>query len=187
MKKNILAVLVAATTVLSAQAFAAGNTAQLVIHGTVSNSDESCNVTPGAGAISGGTVVLDNVKATVLEAAAANVPVLASAKDITYKIEDCKKGGNAYTGNLTVNVAGNYVSGQPQILTNEAANPAAKTGIALINGDSTRVKFDGTEAKTVAYKAGSPTILSYKAAYVKTASGVTAGDVKGVATFTITY
>lgn len=185
MKKNILAVIVAATAVLSAQAFA-GNTAQLVIHGTVGDSDESCNVTPG-GAITGGTVILDDIKASVLEAMAVNTPAQAYAKNISYKVEDCKKGGTDFTGNLSVNVTGNYIAGTPDILSNEAANPAANAAIALLQSDSTRVKFDGTGAQTVAYTAGTPSVLNYKAAYVKTAAGVTAGDVKGVATFTITY
>lgn len=187
MKKNILAVIVAATSVLGAQAFAAGNTAQLVIHGTVSDSNESCNVTPATGAITGGTVILDPIKTSELEKVAVNTPAMVSAKDITYKVEDCKKAGADYTGNLQVSVAGNYVAGTPDILSNEAATPAANTGIALLNTDSSRVKFDGTGAATVAYTAGTPTMLRYKAAYVKTANGVTAGDVKGVATFTISY
>lgn len=184
MKKNIIAVLVAATAVLSAQAFAS-NTAQLVIHGTVSDSDESCNVTP-FGAITGGTVILDDIKASVLNTMAINTPSTASAKDVTYKVADCKKDGKDFTGNLNVNVSGDYVSGMADVLSNQAANPAGNTGIALINNDSTRVKFDGSTVKTIAYT-GAPALLTYKAAYVKTAETVTAGDVKGVATFTITY
>ncbi|MGP3367449.1 hypothetical protein [Klebsiella quasipneumoniae] len=39
----------------------------------------------------------------------------------------------------------------------------------------------------IAYTAGTPSFMRYKAAYVKTANGVTDGAVKGVATFTITY
>ena len=187
MKKNLLAVLVAASAVLSVQAIAAGNTAQLVIHGTVVDSNESCNITPGAGAITGGTVILDDIKASVLEAAAINTPVMASAKDITYKVEDCMKGGTAFTGDLKVTISGNYMAGKPDILNNEAAKPAQNAALAMLHKDSSRVKFDGTDVKTIAYKAGTPTILSYKAAYVKTADGVTVGDVKGVTTFTVTY
>lgn len=186
MKKSILAVVVAATAVLGGQAMAAGNTAQLVIHGTVSDSDESCNVTPG-GAITGGTVILDDIKTSSLEALAVNTPAMASAKDIIYKVEDCKKAGADFSGNLNVNVSGNYIAGTPDILSNEAAKPATNAAIALINSDSSRVKFDGTGAKTVAYTANTPVLLKYKAAYVKTAANVTPGDVKGVATFTITY
>ncbi len=186
MKKNILAVIVAAASVLSVQAFAAGNNAQLVINGTVTDTDESCNVTPG-GAITGGTVVLDDIKASALEALAINTPAMASAKNITYKVEDCKKAGDDFTGDLSVNVTGNYISGTPDVLSNEAASPATNAAIAMIHSDSTRVKFDGTGSKTVSYTAGTPTMLNYKAAYVKTAEGVTPGDVKGVATFTITY
>ncbi|URN99639.1 fimbrial protein [Leclercia adecarboxylata] len=186
MKKNIIAVMVAAAAVMSAQAFAAGNTAQIVIHGNVTDTDNSCNITP-YGSITGGTVVLDDIKVSTLEGLAINTPSMASAKDITYKITDCKKAGADFAGNLNVNVSGDYISGTPDILTNQAANPAKNTGLALINSDSTRVKFDGTSPKTIAYTSTTPTLLSYKAAYVKTAAGVTAGEVKGVATFTITY
>lgn len=186
MKKNIVAVMVAAAAVLSAQAFAAGNTAQIVIHGTVTDTDNSCNITP-YGSITGGTVVLDDIKVSALEALAINTPAMASAKDITYKITDCKKEGKDFDGNLSINVTGDYVSGTPDILTNQAANPAKNAGLALINSDSTRVKFDGTTAKTVSYTKDAPALVTYKAAYVKTAAGVEAGEVKGVATFTITY
>jgi len=186
MKKTIVAVMVAASAVLSAQAFAAGNTAQIVIHGTVTDTDNSCNITP-YGSITGGTVVLDDIKVSALEALAVNTPSMASAKDITYKITDCKKAGADFAGNLNVNVSGDYISGTPDILSNQAAKPATNAGLALINSDSTRVKFDGSASKTIAYTKDTPTLLSYKAAYVKTAAGVTAGDVKGVATFTITY
>ncbi|MEB6379562.1 type 1 fimbrial protein [Leclercia adecarboxylata] len=186
MKKNIIAVMVAAAAVLSAQAFAAGNTAQIVIHGTVTDTDESCNITP-YGSITGGTVVLDDIKVSALEALDVNTPSLASAKDITYKVTDCKKDGKDFAGNLSVNVSGEYISGTPDILSNQAANPAKNAGLALINSDSTRVQFDGSKPKTVAYASDTPTLLTYKAAYVKTAAGVEAGEVKGVATFTITY
>lgn len=186
MKKNIIAVMVAAAAVLSAQAFAAGNTAQIVIHGTVTDTDESCNITP-YGSITGGTVVLDDIKVSALEALAVNTPAMASAKDITYKITDCKKAGADFAGNLNVNVSGDYISGTPDILSNQAAKPAKNAALALINSDSTRVKFDGSAPTTIAYTKNAPTLLSYKAAYVKTAAGVEAGDVKGVATFTITY
>lgn len=186
MKKNIVAVMVAAAAVLSAQAFAAGNTAQIVIHGTVTDTDNSCNITP-SGSITGGTVVLDDIKVSALEALAVNTPSMASAKDITYNITDCKKAGEGFTGSLSVNVSGDYISGTPDILTNQAANPAKNAGLALINSDSTRVKFDGSAPKTISYTKDTPATLSYKAAYVKTAAGVEAGDVKGVATFTITY
>ncbi|MGM1330187.1 fimbrial protein, partial [Klebsiella michiganensis] len=55
MKKTILAVMVAASAVLSAQAFAAGNSSNLTILGNVTDTGESCNVTPSA-MISGGSL-----------------------------------------------------------------------------------------------------------------------------------
>ena len=161
MKKTIVAVMVAASAVLSAQAFAAGNSSQLTILGNVTDTGESCNVTPAA-LIQGGSLTLDDVKASILEGQGINTPYMALAKDIEYKIEDCQKGYSAYTGNLNVTVTGDYISGS-------------------------RVSFTGTTAKTIAYTAGTPSYMRYKAAYVKTANGVTDGAVKGVATFTISY
>lgn len=184
MKKNIIAVMVAAAAVLSTQAFA-DNTAQLVIHGTVTDSDESCNISP-YGAVTGGTVILDDIKLSELNKLAINTPASASAKDVTYKIADCKQGGKDFTGDLNVKVTGSYVAAYADILNNEAASPAGNTGIALLNADSTRVKFDGSTTTKITYNATN-TLLTYKAAYVKTAATATAGDVKGVATFTITY
>lgn len=91
MKKTIVAVMVAASAVLSAQAFAAGNSSSLTILGNVTDTGESCNVTPSA-MISGGSLTLDDVKASVLDAMAVNTPYMSTAKDIEYKIEDCQKG-----------------------------------------------------------------------------------------------
>ena len=146
MKKTIVAVMVAASAVLSAQAFAAGNSSSLTILGNVTDTGESCNVTPSA-MISGGSLTLDDVKASVLD----------------------------------------YISGQDNVLTNTAASPATNAAVTVVNTDGTRVSFTGTTPQVVAYTAGTPSYLRYKAAYVKTANGVTDGAVKGVATFTISY
>ncbi|AYZ17478.1 fimbrial protein [Klebsiella pasteurii] len=186
MKKTIVAVMVAASAVLSAQAFAAGNSSQLTILGNVTDTGESCNVTPSA-QIQGGSLTLDDVKASTLEGQAVNSPYMSLAKDIEYKIEDCQKGATDYTGNLNVTVTGDYISGQDNVLTNTAVNPATNAAVTVVNTDGSRVSFTGTTPKVVAYTAGTPSYLRYKAAYVKTAAGVTDGAVKGVATFTITY
>ncbi|WJD75171.1 type 1 fimbrial protein [Klebsiella michiganensis] len=186
MKKTIVAVMVAASAVLSAQAFAAGNSSSLTILGNVTDTGESCNVTPSA-VISGGSLTLDDVKASVLEALAVNAPYMSTAKDIEYKIEDCQKGAKDFSGNINVTVTGDYISGQNNVLTNTAANPATNAAVTVVNTDGTRVSFTGTTPKVIAYTAGTPSYLRYKAAYVKTANGVTDGAVKGVATFTISY
>lgn len=188
MKKTILAVMVVASAVLSAQAFAAGNSSQLTILGNVTDTGESCNVTPSA-LIQGGSLTLDDVKASVLDALTINDPYMATAKDIEYKIEDCQKGATAYNGNININVTGDYITGQDNVLTNTAVNPAANAAVTVVNTDGSRVSFTGTAAtaKTVSYAAGTPSYMRYKAAYVKTAAGVTEGAVKGVATFTISY
>lgn len=128
MKKTIVAVMVAASAVLSAQAFAAGNSSQLTILGNVTDTGESCNVTPAA-QIQGGALTLDDIKASVLDGQAVNSPYMALAKDIEYKIEDCQKGATDYTGNLNVTVTGDYISGQDNILTNTAVNPATNAGL----------------------------------------------------------
>ena len=186
MKKTILAVMVAASAVLSALAFAAGNSSNLTILGNVTDTGESCNVTPSA-MISGGSLTLDDVKASVLEALAVNAPYMSTAKDIEYKIEDCQKGAKDFSGNINVTVTGDYISGQDDVLTNSAASPATNAAVTVVNTDGTRVSFTGTTPKVIAYTAGTPSYLRYKAAYVKTANGVTDGAVKGVATFTISY
>ena len=72
MKKTIVAVMVAASAVLSAQAFAAGNSSQLTILGNVTDKGESCNVTPSA-QIQGGSLTLDDVKASILEGQGVNM------------------------------------------------------------------------------------------------------------------
>jgi type 1 fimbria pilin len=186
MKKTILAVMVAASAVLSAQAFAAGNSSQLTILGNVTETGESCNVTPSA-LIQGGSLTLDDVKASVLDTLTINDPYMATAKDIEYKIEDCQKGSADYTGKLKITVTGDYISGQNDVLTNTAVSPAAGAAVTVVTTDGSRVSFDGTTFEEVDFNATIPSYMRYKAAYVKTASGVTEGAVKGVATFTISY
>ncbi|WP_228727992.1 fimbrial protein [Klebsiella grimontii] len=139
MKKTIVAVMVAASAVLSAQAFAAGNSSQLTILGNVTDTGESCNVTPAA-LIQGGSLTLDDVKASILEGQGVNSPYMALAKDIEYKIEDCQKGSSAYTGNLNVTVTGDYISGQDDVLTNTAVSPAANAAVTVVNTDGSRVR-----------------------------------------------
>ena len=186
MKKTLLAVFIAATAVIGTQAIAGGNGAQVVVNGTVFDDTESCNVTP-KGAITNSTVVLDDIKANELEKLAVNTPSLAFAKDVIYIIEDCRTGGSNYSGNLEIDMAGNFIPGQPEILSNEAIAPAANSAITLLNKDNTRVKFDGSAKRNVPHTPGVPTIVQYKATYVKTAPGVVAGAIKGITTFTISY
>ncbi|WP_117076119.1 fimbrial protein, partial [Klebsiella pneumoniae] len=131
-------VMVAASAVLSAQAFAAGNSSQLTILGNVTDTGESCNVTPSA-QIQGGSLTLDDVKASTLEGQAVNSPYMSLAKDIEYKIEDCQKGATDYTGNLNVTVTGDYISGQDNVLTNTAVNPATNAAVTVVNTDGSRV------------------------------------------------
>ncbi|MEB6377487.1 fimbrial protein [Leclercia adecarboxylata] len=187
MKKSVLAFLVAASAVVALPAMASGNTAQVVIHGDVFDDSESCNVTPW-GAISNSTVVLDDIKVASLNALAVNTPSLAFAKDVIYKVMDCKTGGKDYTGNLNVNVSGDYISTMSDVLVNQITTGAAgNAAITLINYDNSRINFDGSHNETITYSPGTPSFVRYKATYVKTAESVTAGNVKGTAVMTISY
>lgn len=186
MKKTIIAAAIAASAVFGTQAFAAGNSAYLTILGNVTDTGESCNVTPGL-AIQGGVLKLSDVKASALEALAVNTPHMALAGDIEYKIEDCQKGATAYTGNLNVTVTGDYISGMDDVLTNTAAGAATNASVTVLKTNGTRINFTGGTPEVVPFTAGQASTVYYKAAYVKTANGVTDGAVKGVATFTISY
>ncbi|MFX7780478.1 hypothetical protein ABTJ96_19400, partial [Acinetobacter baumannii] len=87
--------------------------------------------------ISGGSLTLDDVKASVLEAMAVNTPYMSTAKDIEYKIEDCQKGATKYSGNINVTVTGDYISGLDDVLTNTAASPATNAAVTVVNTDGT--------------------------------------------------
>ena len=91
--------------------------------------------------ISGGSLTLDDVKASVLEALAVNAPYMSTAKDIEYKIEDCQKGAKDFSGNINVTVTGDYISGQDDVLTNSAASPATNAAVTVVNTDGTRVRL----------------------------------------------
>lgn len=187
MNKNIQAAIIAVATVMSVPAMAAGNTAQVVIDGIVIDDTESCNITPG-GAITSNTVRLDDIRANELEKLAVNAPSMTFAKDVFYTIQDCKTGGRNFTGNLTVSMSGNFNAAMDNVLVNEiTTNPARNATITLVNYDNSRIKLDGSSTKTVAFTPGAPTLVRYKATYVKTANGVTAGDIKGTSVFTISY
>lgn len=187
MKKSIIAVFVAATAVLSVPAIAAGNTAQVVVQGSIIDDTESCNVTTG-GAIVNNTVVLDDIKANELEKLAVNSPSLAFAKDVIYKVTDCKTAGQNFTGSLNVKLSGSFIPGMSDVLSNDIAiNPAGNAALTLINYDLTRINFDGSDSKMIAFTPGDTVVLRYKATYVKTANNVTPGTLKGTTVMTISY
>ncbi|OOL20757.1 type 1 fimbrial protein, partial [Klebsiella aerogenes] len=71
MKKTIVAVMVAASAVLSAQAMAA-NTAEVTVLGEVNDSSSSCVVTP-TGTLNNGIVRLTSVTTSEANAQTANV------------------------------------------------------------------------------------------------------------------
>lgn len=187
MKKTFLAIFVATTAAIALPAMASGNSANLVITGYVFNDSDSCNVTLG-GATVNNIVTLNDVKTKTLEDLAINMPAMSYTKDVIYKITDCKSAGRDYSGNLSVNLSGEYISGMEDVLTNQVTSGAAtNASVTLINNDNSRIKFDGSDTKLVAYTPGAPTFLRYKATYVKTANNVTAGEVKGTAIMTISY
>ncbi|EMO3814900.1 fimbrial protein [Klebsiella pneumoniae] len=187
MKKTIVAVMVAASAVLSAQAMAT-NTAQVTVLGEVSDAANSCVVTP-TGTLNNGIVQLITV--TTAEANAEAAGTLFKTQDFGFKVTDCAQGSSSPVTGLTVNVAG-VTSSDKTILDNTAAGGATGIGIGIgiqRLSDSHRVAFDGSDTMTESYSATTGTQLKYTTGYVRTnaATTVTEGPVKGVATFTIDY
>lgn len=186
MKKTIVAVMVAASAVLSAQALAT-NTAEITVLGEVNDSATSCVVTP-TGTLNNGIVRLTTVTTSEANAQAANT--LFKSQKFGFEVSDCAKGStdeSKVTG-LTVAVTGTS-SNSANILDNTAENGAAGIGIGIQKvSDASRVVFDGT-SMAESYNVGSVTALQYYAGYVKVNAdtAVTEGPVKGVATFTIDY
>ncbi|EPK1185537.1 fimbrial protein [Klebsiella aerogenes] len=183
MKKTIVAVMVAASAVLSAQAMAA-NTAEVTVLGEVNDSSSSCVVTP-TGTLNNGIVRLTSVTTSEANAQAANT--LFKSQKFGFDVSDCAKGSSDPATGLTVAVTGT-TSSDAAILDNTADDGAAGIGIAKVS-DGSRVKFDGSSTMSETYTDGSVTSLNYYAGYVKVnaTTAVTEGPVKGVATFTIDY
>ncbi|MDQ6193726.1 fimbrial protein [Klebsiella pneumoniae] len=185
MKKTIVAVMVAASAVLSAQAMAT-NTAQVTVLGEVSDAANSCVVTP-TGTLNNGIVQLITVTTTEANAEAAGN--LFKTQDFGFDVKDCAQGSSSPVTGLKVLVSGT-TSSDNTILDNTAANGAAGIGIGIQRvSDSHRVAFDGSDTMTESYSAANGTQLKYTTGYVRTnaATTVTEGPVKGVATFTIDY
>ncbi|WP_179373169.1 fimbrial protein [Klebsiella pneumoniae] len=212
MKKTIVAVMVAASAVLSAQAMAT-NTAQVTVLGEVSDAANSCVVTP-TGTLNNGIVqlitvttaeaanscvvtptgtlnngIVQLITVTTAEANAEAAGTLFKTQDFGFKVTDCAQGSSSPVTGLTVNVAG-VTSSDKTILDNTAAGGATGIGIGIQRlSDSHRVAFDGSDTMTESYSATTGTQLKYTTGYVRTnaATTVTEGPVKGVATFTIDY
>lgn len=188
MKKTIIAAAIAASAVFGTQAFAAAN---LTILGSVTDSKESCDVEPGP-TIDSGVLTLSSIGSDALDALAVNTPDLVQAKAFSYVIKNCMQGAKDYTGKLNVAVTGDYAGTLKDVLFNSAASDAAKNAAVTVLDDNGAVKngridFTGATPTVVDFTAGKETVLKYKAAYVKTAAGVTDGNVKGVAVFTVSY
>ncbi|MDU4840614.1 MAG: fimbrial protein [Leclercia adecarboxylata] len=186
MKKTIVAVMVAASAVLSAQALAT-NTAEVTVLGEVSDSSTSCVVTP-TGTLNNGVVRL--VTVTTSEANAKEANTLFKAQKFGFEVKDCAKGSaNPENVNgLTVSVTGT-TSSNNNILDNIAEDGAKGIGIGIEKAsDASRVVFDGSSMPE-SYTKDEVTKLAYNAGYVKVSKDatVTEGPVKGVATFTIDY
>lgn len=178
MKKTIVAVMVAASAVLSAQAMAT-NTAQVTVLGEVSDAANSCVVTP-TGTLNNGIVQLITV--TTAEANAEAAGTLFKTQDFGFKVTDCAQGSSSPVTGLTVNVAG-VTSSDKTILDNTAAGGATGIGIGIQRlSDSHRVAFDGSDTMTESYSATTGTQLKYTTGYVRTnaATTVTEGPVKGL-------
>ena len=102
MKKTIVAVMVAASAVLSAQAMAT-NTAQVTVLGEVSDAANSCVVTP-TGTLNSGIVQLITV--TTAEANAESAGTLFKTQDFGFDVQDCAQGSATPVTGVTVNVSG---------------------------------------------------------------------------------
>ena len=187
MKKTIVAVMVAVSAIVSAQAMAT-NTAEVTILGEVTDSQTSCVITP-TGTLNNGIVRLTTVTTAEANGKAANT--LFKTSKFGFDVKDCAVGGpdeNNVTG-LTVNVTGT-TSSSSDILDNTADDPASGIGIGIQKAtDATRVVFDGSSSMSESYTPGEVTHLNYMAGYVKVnaVDPITEGQVKGVATFTIDY
>ncbi|MEL2244237.1 fimbrial protein [Leclercia adecarboxylata] len=186
MKKSIVAVMVAASAVLSAQALA-NNTAEVTVLGEVSDSATSCVVTP-TGTLNNGVVRLATVTTSEANSQAANT--LFKPQKFGFEVKDCALGSTnaANVNGLTVAVNGTS-SANNNILDNTAESGAEGIGIGMQKvSDASRISFDGTSMSET-YTVGNVTALEYLAGYVKVnaATPVTEGPVKAVATFTIDY
>lgn len=102
MKKTIVAVMVAASAVLSAQVMAT-NTAQVTVLGEVSDAANSCVVTP-TGTLNNGIVQLMTVTTTEANAEAAGA--LFKTQDFGFDVKDCAQGSATPVTAVTVNVTG---------------------------------------------------------------------------------
>lgn len=184
MKKTIVAVMVAASAVLSAQALAI-NTAEVTVLGEVKDSSTSCVVTP-IGTLNNGIVRLATVTTSEANGKAANT--IFKEQKFGFEVKDCALGSTKTINGLSVSVTGTSGASN-DILDNTAEGGAAGIGIGMQKvSDASRLVFDGT-AMTESYATGEITKLEYKAGYVKVKAdtAVTEGPVKGVATFTIDY
>lgn len=149
MKKTIVAVMVAASAVLSAQAMAT-NTAQVTVLGEVSDAANSCVVTP-TGTLNNGIVQLITVTTTEANAEAAGK--LFKTQDFGFDVKDCARGSTSPVTAVTVNVSGTS-SSDATILDNTAANGAAGIGIGIQRvSDAHRVAFDGSDTMSESYSA----------------------------------
>jgi type 1 fimbria pilin len=183
MKKTIVAVMVAASAVLSAQAMAT-NTAQVTVLGEVSDAANSCVVTP-TGTLNNGIVQLMTV--TTAEANAEAAGTLFKTQDFGFEKTAHRA---ALTRLLADRQCAGITSSDKTILDNTAAGGATGIGIGIQRlSDAHRVAFDGSDTMTESYSATTGTQLKYTTGYVKvnSATPVTEGPVKGVATFTIDY
>jgi major type 1 subunit fimbrin (pilin) len=187
MKKTIVAVMVAASSVISAQALAL-NTAEVTILGEVNDSTTSCVVTP-TGTLNKGIVRLHTV--TTKEVTDQAVNTLFKSQKFGFEVKDCAKGASPAVNVNSIVVAVSGTAGPVNnILANTADNGAAGVGIGIENfKDSTRLVVDGTGSVTTPYTSTKPTYVDFLAGYVKIndTTAVTQGPVKSVATFTIDY
>jgi type 1 fimbria pilin len=139
----------------------------------------TCNVDPGS---VNKTVTLPSVTAAQL----ASNPTPGSTP-FSLQLVNCPAGQTVV---LNLNTSSPYASATGVIAPTAGAGYATNVGVQILNADgSTPVTFgdDSAQAINTGTTSGSSYAINLYARYYRTATPVTAGSVKGIATYTINY
>lgn len=173
MRKNLLATLIAATTI-----FVANNT--LAADGTIDFTgeiiDNACELAAGSDALK---VNLGKVSKTALPSTGST----AAATKFTIKLINCP----ATINNATVKFdADSYLGDDTVIALRKDTGVATGVGIQITDDTNTVVPLF-TASKAYALKTGVENNLDFRARYIAKSDTVTVGPANGNATFTINY
>lgn len=174
MKKNVIALALAATSVLSAHAFAAAGT----VNFTGSVLDSACTVDTAS---KDQTVALGAYNKTEFTAAG----VKTAAKKFNIVLKDCP---------ATVTSAHVRFDGKPEatnsdLLAIDSSVTGAAKGIAinLMTADKADLPLHGDNSYSYTLSSTEDNKLDFYAQYQSTAATVTAGPANSVATFSVVY